>query len=183
MSPRVLRAGLFTIAASLFSAQEQLAEHAATRDKGMEKQEGKWKAVQHQLCAKKGLRVTQLVAPPEQRDSPWFATLSEREQQALAYAMATDTDGDLTSVDLSQSMGRAFLGRGGVLATLVPGSKVWLLAERRLLTGYESCRIMGSAAQTVSNSPAGPRFGSKTTCFLSCRLLCRWRERSEGREG
>jgi site-specific DNA-cytosine methylase len=100
-----------------------------------------WQGQLFTLLQSKGLSWSGIEAPQEQQQSPWFATLAEREQMNLGYYLAMDKA--TTSVDCYQSPGRCFVGKDNLASTIVPGSKIWSVARRRPITGLECLLIHG----------------------------------------
>jgi hypothetical protein len=114
----------------------------------------KWPASHEQFLAKKGLSRKLIASAADVRTSPWFDTLTPREQECLGYGLrlAADRALDICSVELGQSIDRLNLGKAGVLPTIVPRSLIWLRQAAtntepkfndRLLLGFESLALQG----------------------------------------
>jgi len=105
------------------------------------------------FLASKGISWARLQVPAETKASPWYQVLPQREREVLAYAIAAHPE--LVSVDCSQRIDRASIGRGPRLPTITPGGKVYLMvsmAEKgskvsgpcnRLLLGLEALKLQG----------------------------------------
>ena len=102
-------------------------------------QSGTWRSKYYDLLSSEGVRATEVQAPREFVESPWYKMLTTREQQGLRYAITVNRtkDTELVSVDTYQSIGRMLLGKDDVLSTILPSSRIFLLKERRLLLGAE----------------------------------------------
>lgn len=108
-----------------------------------------WRTKTKQACDDIGVRYSSLRAPPEVAASPWFSSLTLREQQGLAVACekARLTGAEMTSLDTTPCVRRMCGAKGAVLHTLVPEARVCLFAplvsEFRVMTGMEAMRITG----------------------------------------
>lgn len=77
---------------------------------------------------------------PESMRSPHFEALPPREQMVLAFALKAGSN--MTSVDLGQSVERAPVGLNGRLSTLTPGSKTWLVNQKRAAHAKTMCSLL-----------------------------------------
>ena len=102
-----------------------------------------WPTRAHALLTKDGLRWSQVVKLPDpaQRASPWFETLHEREKVTLGYNMFLNPDA--TSFDVYQRIDRVPVGRDNIFSTFLPGSRVWSMTSKRLLTGKDKFVLHG----------------------------------------
>jgi site-specific DNA-cytosine methylase len=119
-------------------SQLQKVPHAAARPGG-----SKWKGLHQRAATLEGLAISTFVAPPEQRSSSWYPLLTPREQRVLGHACVTNRN--LFSVDIQQSLGRAFhqAGPSRSVSTICPNSKIWSMSLRRLLTGFDHMMLQG----------------------------------------
>ena len=101
-----------------------------------------------QALQQENIRFSDCKPPKTTVASPWYDVLTERERLVLGHMMLTRPAA--TSVDTSQSLGRAMKGQE-LLPTLTPGMHLWLLHPfgkdgaplNRILTGLESLYLHG----------------------------------------
>eukprot|EP00971_Amphidinium_carterae_P336684 6473191-Amphidinium_carterae.2 len=124
---------------------------------------------------------------PQKARSKWYELLPERCQVVLGHAFQ-DVPG-LCFVDCYQSLGREFTSNEpAVISTIVPGSKIWSIAQRRVLLGKELLAIQmmplelldvavkqgvsdHRMADLAGNSFTGSVFGSVALAALACAPL------------
>lgn len=76
-----------------------------------------WKSKHIEALHSRGLTYNDLCVPKPTQNSVWFKTLTEREQQVIAFTCFVNPG--CTSVDCSQTINRAPSGKDNVLNTLV----------------------------------------------------------------
>ena len=114
----------------------------AKEDKDTTEQEKPvWKDQIRQLLDSKGISASQVVAPPEVTNSPWFSVLPKREQHLIATNMTIQPAA--TSFDASQMPNRCFVGFHNVLNTVATGAHIWDVKGNRLLLGRELLNAHG----------------------------------------
>ena len=110
----------------------------------------------HRIFLKtKGLSWQEVVPPKTLQENPWFKVLPSREEQVLSYALQY-AGGNVTSADISQRIDRVSLGRDGVLPTITPHNKTWLVEQGRPLTGFEALGLQGFPMDILSSSEHCP---------------------------
>ena len=94
-----------------------------------------WKVKLQAMLEKKGLTWQQCTVPESMR-GPYYDLLPMRERKTLGFKLLVDPDAK--SVDIGQTVDRCSVGRlddkgNMLLPTLTPGSKTWLVDQRRTL--------------------------------------------------
>ncbi|CAK0829350.1 unnamed protein product [Prorocentrum cordatum] len=111
-----------------------------------------WREKLADACQKVGMVVSQCRPSPEIASSPWFHSMCERERMALAYE--TIMRPEACSVDVSQTIAWCGRGKDGVLPTITPRGKIYMLPRggdekgreqqfNRILSGLESLSVQG----------------------------------------
>ena len=109
----------------------------------------------HKNCLKtKGLSWQDVMPPKTLQENPWFKVLPSQEKQALSYAL--QHAGDITSADISQRIDCLSLGRDGVLPTITPHNRTWIVEQGRPLTGFEALGLQGFPMDILSSSEHCP---------------------------
>ena len=113
----------------------------------------RWKGLHQDALDAKDLRYSSCTAPEEIKASPWFSTLSARQQQCLAYNLMFNPGA--TSVSVTQTLTRTPCGSDGHVSTILPDSLNWVVDPQivRPLLGIESLHIQrypqGKAAAAI----------------------------------
>ena len=126
-----------------------------------------YKLYHQQFLDDKGISWSRLRPPPSTQDSPWYHTCSPREKEVISYAI--DAVEDMISVDCSQRIDRASIGRGRSLPTVTPGCKTYLMFKKavkavkgksgeeapmnRFLLGREGLRLQGFPTEFFDKAP------------------------------
>ena len=95
--------------------------------------------------------------------NPWFSSLGMRVQLIVMYMLAVKTEAK--TIDISQSICRAtpsksVASEGGatvLVSTLTCHSAIWLLKEKRMLTGWEACLLQAIPVDAIPGAMAMPR--------------------------
>ncbi len=99
-----------------------------------------WKEKNRKLLERDGISCSACVVPATHRAGPWYQTLTPRQKMVLGHAFQCQPG--VSSCDVYQTMGREFISCDESTApTLVPNSMLWLVKQRRLLTGHEALRV------------------------------------------
>lgn len=120
--------------------------HAGVKAKNLEKtpSAGKWRQCMLEECRKRGIDYNSVKLPDKMESAPGLVSLCQREKQGLAFWL--EADPAITALDVYPSIGRMARGYEGILPTLVPGSKVVLVKQRRILSGLEALANQGFPA-------------------------------------
>ncbi len=123
-------------------------------------------------CRKRGIRREDVKLPPAWAESPWVKQLTPRETMGVAFWPMAEPSTTMVDVyPLLPHMGR---GRGNVVPTLLPGTKLMILNRPlalpvRPLLGLECMRMMGFSAEILLKyaSECIPRNGMVPDCLFS----------------
>ena len=129
----------FTTAISLFNSPN--VKQTAHSDK--------YKALHQEFLHSKGVSWARLKPADSTQKSPWYQTCPNREKEVISYA--TGHVPNMISVDCSQRIDRASVGKGETLPTITPGGKTYFMCPSatsgkpldRFLLGLEALRLQG----------------------------------------
>ena len=93
----------------------------------------------------------------------WYSSLGQREQLLSLHTLAAKMEAK--TIDIGQSIWRAtastsFACEGGAIdlvSTLTCHSAIWLLKEKRMLTGWEACLLQAIPVDAIPGTMAMPR--------------------------
>lgn len=102
-----------------------------------------WLQTHKKVMEASGIRYREMTVPKDLQSNVWYNLLPLREQQVVGYYLTTDTEHTITSIDVSQRIDRAFIGKHGLCPTVTPGMKTYLVEQCRLLTGLDSMLLQG----------------------------------------
>jgi site-specific DNA-cytosine methylase len=94
-----------------------------------------WPAEHEALFKSKGISWKDMQPSQAMSSSPWYQKLTRRKREILNYhtfrarRFEDSAKGPLTTVDLSQSIGRASTGYRGICQTLTPKMSTWMVAH------------------------------------------------------
>lgn len=115
-------------------------------------QESNWQPKVMSALHKVGLSMSDCYPSLLLRASPWYATLTEREQITLGYLEKMHPAAGI--LDLSQDLSRPFVAEGNALMfCIVPSCKPFLKKNRRPLLGWEALRIQGLPDAVLESDP------------------------------
>ena len=103
-----------------------------------------WRDKNRRLLERDGIAVSMCVVPSSHRQSPWYNILTPRQRMVLAHGFLTHggAENRLEHCDVYQTMGREFVSTDpNVIPTIVPNSLLWMVAQERLMTGFEALRV------------------------------------------
>lgn len=128
-----------------------------------------WPEFHQNFLQRKGMTRMQVVPGEHIRSSEWFRLLSSREREALGYGLmyVSTRDWQATTIDISQRIDRLVYGKHGVVSTITPNNKTWLVELpdeqkddnpkvecNRLLLGRECLALQGFPVAWVDGSHA-----------------------------
>lgn len=103
-----------------------------------------WQAKTIAYCTDRKINLSKARVSANTRASRWYNTLPTREQMALAVMHAENPE--LCGADIGQSIERVFKSQDGIIASLIPGNKIWMYFKdrpERLLYGIEQMMLTG----------------------------------------
>jgi site-specific DNA-cytosine methylase len=131
------------------------------REKGLEKEDmSSWRNSLLDLCRQKGVDFEKLELPAGMASAPGIQGLRKREKKGLALYMQTTPD--LSSLDVAPTLIRMTTSRDKMLPTILPGSKIILIAEKRPLLGIEALAVQGFSASFLKEFASSPACPSRT---------------------
>lgn len=105
-----------------------------------QKVETSWQGNLLSLCHARGIKWNDCLLP-EAKQTKFYCALGKRMQMALGYNLLVHPKA--SSVDICQSVERAFLGHDNVLTCLTPASRPFVVKMNRVLTGKECLMAQG----------------------------------------
>jgi hypothetical protein len=117
-------------------------------------QESGWADKFQRLLDERGMMWRDCKPPDGHAESKHFLALTEREKACVAYAFQMDAQ--VTSVDVSQSLGRLPARSDNLFANFTTRSKIYMFHQKRVLTGREMLMLHGMPPQILPEGVGDP---------------------------
>lgn len=146
-----------------------------------------WPAEHEALFKSKGISWKDMQPSQEMQANPWYQQITRRQREALNYHLFRmrhvddKTKGPLTTVDLSQSIGRCSKGYKGICQTLTPKMCTWMIANDRDAGELEEMAfdklplpgrpMLGIEAMAIQGFPLDWLLSGRVVCPPNTQLL------------